>query len=192
MAESAEPKSRRPLVEHHPALDLRQVLKAQIGSRVRVVWQPDHGYSVAEAIIQIELQFLNMHWGHLDGMYDHVALRYDFQRSDHGAPREMWFSCPACGGRRRVMNLYFGLWKCRVCHNMGHVKQYITRYDKLLDEAKALRVEVTKGRKRFQHHDAFESKLVRLAELERMLAGMRPSYTHREVSTRRVSAIYSA
>ena len=191
MLDSAEPKSRRPLVEHHPALDLRQVLKAKIDARVRVEWQPDHGFPVAEAIIQIELLALEMDWGHLDGHYKHVRLAYDFERADYGAPREVWFMCPGCREHRRKLHLYVGAWNCRKCHNLGHVKQYITKYDKLLEERQSLRAELKGGRKRYQHHDAFEAKQLRLGELERLVAGMKPSHTHQGVSTRRVSAVYS-
>lgn len=192
MAEPAEPKSRRPLVEHHPALDLRQVFKAKIDTRVRVEWQPDHGYPVAEAIIQIELQTLELDWGHFEGPYEHVQLPYDFERPEIGAPREVWFLCPGCEERRRKLHLYLGVWRCRECHDMKYAKQYITRYDQLREERNGLQADTMNGRKRYQHHDAFETKLFRLAELERMLAGMRPSHTHRGISTRRVSAIYSA
>ena len=192
MPTTVEAKGRRPLVEHHPALDLRQVLKAGIDGRVRVEWQPDHGHPLAEAIIQIELQMLEIDWGHLDGIYEHVRLPYDFERAEVGAPREVWFLCPGCEERRRKLHLYLGVWKCRKCHSMGHSTQYITKYDQLTEERHRLQAEVRGGRKRYQHHDVFQAKHLRLAELERVLAGMRPSHTHRGVSTRRVSAIYSA
>ena len=192
MPKTVEAKGRRPLVEHHPSLDLRQVLKAGIDARVRVEWQPDHGHPLAEAIIQIELQTLELDWGHFDGPYEHVRLPYDFERPKFGAPREVWFLCPGCGERRRKMHLYLGAWKCRRCHGMVHATQYITKYDRLLEEKSGLQAEVGGGRKRYQHHDAFEAKQVRLAELERTMAGMSPIHTHRGVSKRRVSAIYSS
>lgn len=192
MPEIVEVKDRRPLVEHHPALDLRPVLKAGIDARVRVEWRPDHGYPLAEAIIQVELQMLEMQWGHFDGCYEHVRLPYDFERCEVGAPREVWFLCPGCGERRRKLHVYLGVWKCRKCHGMGHAKQYITRYDQLLEEKNSLQAELKGGRRRYQHHETFDAKLVRFAELEREVAGMRPSHTHKGISTRRVSAVYSA
>lgn len=183
--------ARRQLVEHHPALDLRRVLKAGVGGHVRVEWELADGRQVAEADIEIDLDELHLRWGHFDHMFSHAHLPYDFERDGSGGPREVWFICPGCQRRAKMLHMYLGKWKCRICHDLRYSSQYTTDYDKTRDKVNGLRDELAGGRPRYMRTSVYGAKRELLTQLEFELSQMKPETTHRGISRRRLTAVYS-